>query len=41
VQFEQHVGKFLFVAIGRKQKSKEAFEDWFEAGSDDLWRGIP
>src|SRR5438045_938865 len=41
VQFEQDLAKFFLVTIRREQKGKEPFEDWFETGSRDLWRGIP
>src|SRR5437660_4746751 len=41
MQFDQNLAKFFLVTIRREQKDKESFKDWFEMGSDDLWRGIP
>src|SRR5437763_13236436 len=41
MQFDQNLAKVFLVAIRREQENKESFEDWFEMGSNDLWRGIP
>ena|SRR5438552_15827468 len=41
MQFEQELAKFFLVTIRGEQKEEKSLEDWFETGSDDLWRGIP